>query len=70
MNKIIIFCMSAFLLNSCSPGSNVRLKYPVTRQDSVVDTIFGTPVPDPYRWLEDDMSEDSRMGEGTKHPDI
>ncbi|HXI16709.1 MAG TPA: S9 family peptidase, partial [Chloroflexota bacterium] len=30
-----------------------RLPYPETRKDDVVETLHGTPVPDPYRWLED-----------------
>ena len=30
---------------------------PVTRADDVVDTLFGTVVSDPYRWLEDDSAE-------------
>lgn len=30
--------------------------YPETVKDNQVDTFFGTPVPDPYRWLEDDTS--------------
>jgi len=40
-----------FLLNSL--GGVMDIKYPETKKVDVVDTIFGTRVPDPYRWLED-----------------
>jgi len=34
-----------------------HLPYPEAERGSVVDDYFGTQVPDPYRWLEDDNSE-------------
>ncbi|MBD1556337.1 S9 family peptidase [Vibrio sp. S9_S30] len=34
-------------------------KYPETKQSDVVDTYFSTEVSDPYRWLEDDRSEET-----------
>lgn len=34
--------------------------YPVTKTVNQTDTFFGTQVNDPYRWLEDDMAEDTK----------
>jgi prolyl oligopeptidase len=36
------------------------LSYPVTRKVDQVDTYHGTAVADPYRWLEDDNSADTK----------
>lgn len=33
---------------------------PATRTDNVVDNYFGTKIPDPYRWLEDQNSPETR----------
>ncbi len=36
------------------------IPYPPTRRDAVVEDYFGTQVPDPYRWLEDDNSPETQ----------
>jgi len=41
-------------------GANAQYSYPTTRKVDTVDTYFGTKVPDPYRWLEDDRSADTK----------
>ena len=41
------------------PESRVKFNYPVTQKTDVVDTYFGEQVADPYRWLEDDRSDET-----------
>ena len=37
-------------------GKSGSLKYPLAEKQDVKDNYFGTDVPDPYRWLEDDTA--------------
>ena len=46
---------------SAATAAPAKLKYPRTKRVDVVDDYFGTKVKDPYRWLEDDNSEDTRL---------
>ncbi len=53
-NLTLIFAI--LFMISCADQS---IKYPVTKKDDVKDTYFETEVEDPYRWLEDDNSEET-----------
>jgi len=57
MKSLILSIISLFLLISCKTEMK-KIDYPVTRKGNVADTFFGTVVSDPYRWLEDDNSEE------------
>jgi prolyl oligopeptidase len=35
------------------------MRYPESKKQPVTDTFYGTPVQDPYRWLEDDNSKET-----------
>lgn len=41
------------------PEAQANLTYPKTKKVDTVDVYFDNEVPDPYRWLEDDLSEET-----------
>lgn len=74
-SKIVFVSLLASTLVACQPNKNespdasntlanteqsvINLEYPVTRKDDTFDTYHGNVVADPYRWLEDDRSEET-----------
>jgi prolyl oligopeptidase len=59
--------LTLFVLSVCAGGytfaQNMNIKtlpYPQTKKVDTVDTYFGTAVPDPYRWLENDQAADTK----------
>ncbi|MBT2160148.1 prolyl oligopeptidase family serine peptidase [Zobellia barbeyronii] len=62
MQKYVVLFSLAVTIVACKslPKTETTIvKYPKTRKSETVDTYFGIPVADPYRWLEDDMSEET-----------
>ena len=63
MKKTCCLCAFAFLLCGLTHAQQMNLKtspYPKTKKVDTVNTYFGTEVPDPYRWLEDDRAADTK----------
>ena len=54
----VLFFLVSFL-NGCGEGT-IKMDYPETKKLDLVETIFGERIEDPYRWLEDFTSIDSR----------
>jgi len=62
MKKLSIYLLSCILiisLTNCNQKSKTELVYPVAKKVDTTNVYFGTEVPDPYRWLEDDNSEET-----------
>ncbi|MDX1943138.1 MAG: prolyl oligopeptidase family serine peptidase [Saprospiraceae bacterium] len=67
MSKLLLFfsAMLIILATACNSNEsdfkNIKITYHQTPKDlSVVDTFWGTPIADPYRWLENGTSPTTR----------
>jgi prolyl oligopeptidase len=65
MHRLRALVLSACFFNLliCTGGAQTMtpLTYPHTRRDDIVETQFGEPVADPYRWLENDVRTDPEV---------
>jgi prolyl oligopeptidase len=65
MKKQILLSLFALNLFACNTGQKpaekiTLMKYPETKKDSTTDNYFGTTIADPYRWLENDTSAETK----------
>jgi prolyl oligopeptidase len=62
MNKNFLWLLSLLAVISCQQENkqkSLNMTYPKTRKTDSTDTYFGMQVKDPYRWLENDLSEET-----------
>ncbi len=61
--KAITLCTSLLMIGMTAHAQNKTAftgHYPDTKKTDQVDDYFGTKVEDPYRWLENDMSDETK----------
>jgi len=51
--------VASIIVSQAVTAQNPGIKYPATTKKEVVNSFFGEKVSDPYRWLEDDRSEET-----------
>jgi len=53
---LLLIVIALIVMNGCK--QKITVKYPVTKKVDTITDYFGTKVPDPYRWLENDTATD------------
>lgn len=64
--KNFIALLAAYILIMIQPVQ-AQIKYPVSKKINQTDDYFGTKVADPYRWLEDDNSAETKAWVEQQH---
>lgn len=59
MKRINFVLIVSLLIICIMTNLNAQIKYPVTKKVNQTDMYFGQKVADPYRWLEDDKSDET-----------
>jgi prolyl oligopeptidase len=60
LSFLFILMLSIAIMSCMQQKQKIALDpYPVTAKVDTMDNYFGTEVPDPYRWLEDDNSQET-----------
>ena len=72
MKKLSLLLLNAIALSACNNNKTIsdnmiapadtinQIPYPKTAKGTVSDDYFGIQVSDPYRWLENDTSEETK----------
>lgn len=68
LQRALLFSILSSYLVVVSPanGKESMRKYPETKRVDQVDTFHGVDVPDPYRWLEDDVRNSEEVASWVK----
>lgn len=70
MKDYLVLSMVGIFAISCSNSNQdkaTKLTYPETKKVDTITDYFGEKVADPYRWLEDDMSDETAAWVGTQN---
>ncbi len=59
MKKLILPLLCCTVMVSCSK-KRTKMHYPISKKVDTTDVYFNTKVADPYRWLEDDNSDETK----------
>ena len=64
MRKLAIILISISLLSceqlTMNDNNNLESIYPMTKKVNTSDLYFSKEIQDPYRWLEDDLDEETK----------